>query len=135
MMSRDDLCSSDDGKALAVLGKALAVLAPRERSKSRPNRDLSNVECYYCGERGHIQSRCQMMRDDLKAFRRAQETKGKAKKDGEGSSNVVINADSDDGDLFLASQDDLKEGQEKWVLDSAASVHICKEVSSFDKLC
>ncbi|VFQ91499.1 unnamed protein product [Cuscuta campestris] len=141
MMSRDDLRSSDDGKALVVLGAERGRNqerkrdVPRERSKSRPSKDFSNVECYYCGERGHIQSRCEMMRDDLKAFRRAQETKGKAKKDGEGSSNVVINGDSDDGDLFLASQDDLKKGREKWVLDSAASVHICKEESSFDKLC
>jgi len=28
---------------------------PRERSQSRP-RDMSNVECYYCGQKGHIQS-------------------------------------------------------------------------------
>ena len=30
----------------------------RSKSQSRPQRDMSNVECYYCGENCHVQARC-----------------------------------------------------------------------------
>ena len=44
---------------------------PRERSKSqlRPQRDMSNIQCYYYGENGHVQVRCKQMKEDLKKLR------------------------------------------------------------------
>ena len=36
---------------------------PRERSQFRP-RDMSNVECYYYGQKGHIQSPCPKLKED-----------------------------------------------------------------------
>lgn len=41
------------------------------RSKSRP-RDMSNIECYYCGEKGHIQSTCPKLREDLGNLKKLQ---------------------------------------------------------------
>jgi len=44
---------------------------PRARSKSqsRLQRDMSNIQCYYYGENGHVQVRCKQMKEDLKKIR------------------------------------------------------------------
>ena len=44
----------------------------RERSKSRTT-DYSDRECYYCGEKGHIQYQCRTLREDMKSLREYQE--------------------------------------------------------------
>ncbi|VFQ59821.1 unnamed protein product [Cuscuta campestris] len=66
---------------------------PRERSKSKVHRDLSDVECYYCREKGHMQVRCPQMREDLKNLKDTSQRKS----DGDSHRNVV--SDADDGDL------------------------------------
>ena len=35
----------------------------RSKSQSRPQRDMSNLKCYYCGENGHVQVRFKKMKD------------------------------------------------------------------------
>ncbi|GKE28492.1 retrovirus-related pol polyprotein from transposon TNT 1-94 [Tanacetum coccineum] len=62
------------------------------RSKSRMggDRDMSVVECYYCGDKGHMQVRCPQFREDLKSLR---DSKGKKKVDS-GEMNVVDNESS-----------------------------------------
>ena len=41
----------------------------RSKSKSRPQRDKSNIQYYYCDENGHVQVRCKQMNEDLKKLR------------------------------------------------------------------
>ncbi|KAJ8426843.1 hypothetical protein Cgig2_025248 [Carnegiea gigantea] len=62
--------------------------------------------------------------------------RGKAKLEDEDDSYAYV---IDGGDVFLAksaqeSVDDSIKGQNSWVLDSAASIHICKDKNSFDTL-
>ncbi|KAH1222100.1 Retrovirus-related Pol polyprotein from transposon TNT 1-94 [Glycine max] len=52
---------------------------------------MSNIQCYYCGENGHMQD-----------------------------------------DVFLATNDEI--AKTKWVMDSTASKHICKDREMFDTL-
>ena len=62
--------------------------------------------------------------------------RGKANLEGENNSDANL---TDEGDLFLAKStkervDDFIKGQNSWVLDSAASMHVCKDENSFDTL-
>lgn len=106
------------------------------RSKSRP-RDMSNIECYYCGEKGHIQSTCPKLREDLGNLKKLQgRIKEKSKlvdEEDDSNTNVI------DGDVFMAVNTDeggvdFAENQNSWVMDSAASVHICKDKALFSTL-
>ena len=44
-------------------------LRGRSKSQSRLQRDMSNMQCYYCGENNHVQTRCKQMKEDLKKLR------------------------------------------------------------------
>ncbi|VFQ86382.1 unnamed protein product [Cuscuta campestris] len=99
---------------------------PKERSRSNVRRDLSDVECYYCRENGHMQVRCPQMREDLKKLNDMSQRKG----DGDSHTNVV--SDADDGDLYLAMGEEVAKSE--WVMDSAASIHICRDRDLFDTL-
>ena len=44
-------------------------LRGRSKSQSHPQRDMSNIQCYYCGENDHVQVRCKQMKEDLKKLR------------------------------------------------------------------
>ncbi|GJX27672.1 retrovirus-related pol polyprotein from transposon TNT 1-94 [Tanacetum coccineum] len=102
------------------------------RSKSRMggDRDMSVVECYYCGDKGYMQVRCPQFREDLKSLR---DSKGKKKVD-DGEMNVVDNG----GDEFLMTETPidgiLREEKPKWVLDNAVSSHICNDRAMFKTL-
>ena len=52
-------------------GRGFNSSSSRGRSKSRVkrDRDMSNVECYYCIEKGHMQVRCSQFYEDLKSLR------------------------------------------------------------------
>jgi len=61
-------------------------------------------------------------------------SKAKLEDEDDSDANLI-----DGGDVFLAksakkSFDDFIEGQNSWVLDSATSLHICKDKSSFETL-
>lgn len=103
----------------------------RGRSQSRGDRDMSKIECFYCGETGHMQMRCPQFREDLKSLHSVKEKK----KVDEEKVNTI---DSDDGDFLLtetvAAANVIEEKKSEWVLDSAASVHICKDQAMFDTL-
>ena len=96
------------------------------RSRSRP-RDMSTVECYYCGETGHMQSRCPQFKQDLKSLQGMMKGKQKV---GDPSINVV----EDYSDVLVTAANDLVEDHSSWVLDSAADMHICRDRACFDTL-
>ena len=101
------------------------------RSKSRlSKKDMSTVECYYCGETGHMQMFCPNFKEDLRSFK---EMKGKNKVEDAHSTHVI-----EDGEFLMASDDtvfDLMMNKLEWVMDSVASMHICKDRAMFDTLC
>ncbi|GJR94867.1 retrovirus-related pol polyprotein from transposon TNT 1-94 [Tanacetum coccineum] len=103
--------SDDSGR-----GRNFQRSSSKGRSKSRMggDRDMRVVECYYCGDKGHMQVRCPQFREDLKSLR---DSKGKKKVDG-GEMNVVDNG----GDEFLMMENSmdgiLREEKPKWVLDN-----------------
>ncbi|GJW59733.1 retrovirus-related pol polyprotein from transposon TNT 1-94 [Tanacetum coccineum] len=111
--SSDKLLVADDSGR----GRNFQRGSSKGRSKSRMggDRDMSVVECYYCGDKGHMQVRCPQFRKDLKSLR---DSKGKKKVDG-GEMNVVDNG----GDEFLMTETPmdgiLREEKPKWVLDNA----------------
>ena len=96
------------------------------RSKSRP-RDMSIVECYYCGETSHMQSRCPQFKQDLKSLQGMMKGKQKV---GDSSINVV----EDYSEVLVTAANDLVEDHSGWVLDSAANRHICRDRACFDTL-
>nr|GEW49223.1 retrovirus-related Pol polyprotein from transposon TNT 1-94 [Tanacetum cinerariifolium] len=102
----------------------------RLKSQMGGDRDLSVVECYYCGEKGHMQVTCPQFCEDLKGLR---DSKGKKKVDN-GEMNVVDNG----GDEFLMKKTPmngiLRERKPKRVLDNAASSHICNDRAMFETL-
>ncbi|GJZ43681.1 hypothetical protein Tco_0590936 [Tanacetum coccineum] len=77
-----------------------------------------------------MQVRCPQFREDLKCLR---DSKGKRKVDG-GEMNVVDNG----SDEFLMTETPmdgiLREEKPKWVLDNAASSHICNDRAMFETL-
>ena len=77
---------------------------------------LSEATCYYCEEKGHTQSQCAMLREDLKSLK---QLKGK----------VHVSESSNDGDLYnVKSRDnDFVDNHSTWVLDSATNVHMCND--------
>ncbi|KAJ8421194.1 hypothetical protein Cgig2_025311 [Carnegiea gigantea] len=86
---------------------------PRERSQYRP-KDIGNVECYYCEEKGHVQNRCPKLKKDLANLKKLQEKmRGKAKLEDEDDSNANV---IDGGDVFFTQSakdrvDDSIDGQ------------------------
>ena len=97
---------------------------PRGRSKlqSCPQRDMSNIQYYYCSENDHVQVRCKQMKEDLEKLR-------DMNKDGTNSQANVVKSVKDEDDVFWANNEVAKI---KWVMDSAASKHICKDREMFN---
>ena len=95
------------------------------RSKSRV-RDDSEKKCYYCGEKGHIQFRCSQMCDDLKSIRQM-----KLQENGKKTDSSVVVCDED---VVLLMQSTSTDASNTWVLDSAASMHVCNNKNYFDTL-
>ncbi|GKB12760.1 retrovirus-related pol polyprotein from transposon TNT 1-94 [Tanacetum coccineum] len=126
--SSDKLLLADDSRR----GRNFQRGSSKGRLKSRMggDRDMSVVECYYCGDKGHMQVRCPQFRKDSKSL---QDSKGKKKVDG-GEMNVVDNG----GDEFLMTETPmdgiLREEKPKWVLDNATSSHICNDRAMFQTL-
>ena len=86
---------------------------PRGRSKlqSCPQRDMSNIQYYYCSENDHVQVRYKQMKEDLKKLR-------DMNKDSANSQANVVKSVEDGDDVFLATNDEV--AKIKWVMDSAA---------------
>ncbi|GJU39151.1 retrovirus-related pol polyprotein from transposon TNT 1-94 [Tanacetum coccineum] len=111
-MTGNDSSSSSDKLLLADdsgRGRNFQRGSSKGRSKSRMggDRDMSVVECYYCGDKGHMQVRCPQFLDN-------------------------------GGDEFLMTETPmdgiLREEKPKWVLDNAASSHICNDRAMFETL-
>lgn len=136
MMSQIDGAAYRGEQALAVEGSERGRTKsrrddPRSRSKSR-SRDYSNVDCYYCHEVGHLKYNCSKLKEDLKNLKQLQGKLGKTKMDeGRDSANVVYDVENE---MLLTH--DVKEdvSRDKWVLDSSASIHVCREKAMFDTL-
>ena len=75
---------------------------PRGRLKSQSHlqRDMSNIQCYYCNENGHVQARCKQMKEDLKKLR-------DMNKDGANSQANVVKSVEDEDAVFLAINDEV----------------------------
>ena len=65
------------------------------------------------------------MKEDLKKLR-------DMNKDGGNSQANVVKSVEDEDDVFLATNDEV--AKTKWVMDSAASKHICRDQEMFDTL-
>ncbi|KAJ4721123.1 Retrovirus-related Pol polyprotein from transposon TNT 1-94 [Melia azedarach] len=89
----------------------------RDKSKSKTNK-FANVECYYCGLKGHIKKYCRQLKRDNK------KDKGKEKKNDDSSDDDRVATITDD---FLIMYDDdvvnLMCHETSWVIDSGASIH------------
>ncbi|KAJ4728518.1 Retrovirus-related Pol polyprotein from transposon TNT 1-94 [Melia azedarach] len=89
----------------------------RDKSKSKTNK-FANVECYYCGLKGHIKKYCRQLKRDNK------KDKGKEKKNDDSSDDDRVATVTDD---FLIMYDDdvvnLMCHETSWVIDSGASIH------------
>ena len=97
----------------------------RSKWQSHPQRDTSNMQCYYCGENGYVQVRCKQMKEDLKKLR-------DMNKDGANSQINVVKSVEDEDDVFLATNNEV--AKTKWVMDFIASKHICRDRKMFDTL-
>ncbi|KAJ4718977.1 Retrovirus-related Pol polyprotein from transposon TNT 1-94 [Melia azedarach] len=89
----------------------------RDKSKSKTNK-FANVECYYCGLKGHIKKYCRQLKRDNKKDKR------KEKKNDDSSDDDRVATVTDD---FLIMYDDdvvnLMCHETSWVIDSGASIH------------
>ena len=117
MHSNDHI--NDGGRILAVGSSRRGRISFRWRGgqqRRSTKKDFSEVTCHYCEEEGHIQSQCAMLREDLKSLK---QFKGK----------VQVAESSDDGDLYHVESDDndYVKNHSRWVLDSTANVHVCKD--------
>ena len=66
----------------------------RSKFQLRPQRDMSNIQCYYCDKNGHVQVKCKQMKDDLKKLR-------DMNKDGANSQANVEKIVEDEDDVFF----------------------------------
>jgi len=94
----------------------------RERSSSSGN--MSNVECWYCTRRGHIQQACQLRM-------RAEELKQKRHP---APSAAYATVDIEQPCALVATGRQRNNLPRAWVVDSGASEHICPERRSFHYL-
>jgi transposase InsO family protein len=85
---------------------------------------FADVECYYCGKKGHTQRYCrQAKKENKKANYKNQ--KNNQKKDDGGNDNTEVNAITDeffvccDFDMVNVTHDDLS-----WIADSGATCHV-----------
>ncbi|TXG57032.1 hypothetical protein EZV62_018345 [Acer yangbiense] len=97
----------------------------RDRSKSKSNK-FANVECYHCGQKGHIKKYCRQLKRDHK------NEKGKEKKTDDSNDGDRVSAVTDD---FLVVYDDdvvnLACHETSWVIDSGASIHATSQRDFF----
>lgn len=111
----------------------------KSRSKSRSKKD---IECYYCGKKGHMKKQCFKWKKDKKEGKEeASEQKGKSTVKIEELNSVTQGNASDDDVLFSSSLDvhtllagdtsDMK----SWIIDSGASFHVTPYRECFAKYC
>lgn len=80
---------------------------PQSRYKSWP-KDYSNVEYYYCHEKGHLKYNCSKIKEELKNLKQLQGKLGKMKVDDEGGSFNVV-CDDYDSELLLTQDEDVSQ--------------------------
>ncbi|GKV39504.1 hypothetical protein SLEP1_g47262 [Rubroshorea leprosula] len=93
-------------------------------------KDYGEVQCFYCGELGHKQYKCPKFKEDfsnMKILMKSQETKGK------GEANIV----EENVVEVLACEEcglEVEQNNQRWILDSAATMHVCNNPSEFVSL-
>lgn len=88
-------------------GEAYAVEA-RGRKKRGKKKHSLDIKCFYCHEKGHVQSNCPKAKEDLKKLK---EAKGKR--------SALFEIDESEEDVLIV--EDGKGSKDEWVLDSQCS--------------
>jgi len=97
----------------------MAIVCANYRGQGRRG-GLSKIECYYCRKFGHISHDC----PELKAKKQRQDKVAAIAAD-DGS-------DSDDAICLVGNASDSDDTSESWLVDSAASAHMCWMRACFD---
>ena len=95
----------------------------RGRSKSRGKDKF----CRYCKKDNHDISECYKLKNKEK---RNDTFKPKGKFDEEGKASIAANDSNSDGEILVAFAGCASSGDE-WILDTAASFHICQHIDWF----
>ena len=109
---------ADKSPAIKRIGD-MALVGANYRGQGRRG-DLSKIECYYCHKFGHIAHDC----PELKAKKQRQDKVAAIAAD-DGS-------DSDDAICLVGNADDNDDISKSWLVDSAASAHMCWMRACFD---
>lgn len=93
-----------------------------KNSRSILNVNVKGIQCFKCKEWGHYKKDCPL-------WKKVEDKSG-------GSSAVAIAVDgtSDMGDVLTVSKDIHISTQDKWILDSGCSMHVCFRKGYFDKI-
>ncbi|GAV79935.1 hypothetical protein CFOL_v3_23397, partial [Cephalotus follicularis] len=90
------------------------------------------IKCYYCGEDGHIQYHCRKFKEDLMSFKKFKE-KVNLKERKSDFCATTTDCDSDGKIMMVKGMDNSLTcvNDNRWFLDSVASMHICKDKDCF----
>ena len=110
---------------------------PPENALLVRSRASGGPVCFYCGESGHIKKFCEEWKKKIEE----EEKKGKMKQNEESSffcqrakSRFDSDSESEVECIALASQASTVEHSNHWVIDSAASHHMCNDSSAMRNL-
>ena len=105
--------------------------------KSKPNGPL----CFYCGERGHIKRFCEEWKKDNEERNRNNDKQPDSRKQSEVANFSYVEkntdtrgSDSDDYECIALVSKVSARSRSKWIVDSAASNHMCCDVKLFSNL-
>jgi gag-polypeptide of LTR copia-type len=106
--------------------------APNPRQKNNNNNNnKKNVTCHYCGKRGHVLNECRKRIADLA---RSQNTTNSTAKNNNNNNNYNnrndLQANNGKKHQLLMMKMNTK-SDDSWLIDSGASVHLCKSADWF----